>query len=48
MTCIAAFFIACTATVLIMAKCAKPGHEDADGFHAGHECSDYSEPDGNR
>ncbi len=42
---IAAFFIVCTAAVVILAKLAKPGFEDADGFHAG-EPPEHSDHDG--
>ncbi len=33
--------IMCVGILWIMCRFAKPGHEDADGFHDGHEHSDY-------
>lgn len=36
-----AFFIVCTVLMVILIKTAKPGWQDSDGFHAGHEHSDF-------
>jgi hypothetical protein len=32
----------------VMCRCAPYGWEDSDGFHEGHEHSDYTDPNGDR
>ena len=44
-TIIAAFLLACTTGFFVMIALAKPGWEDADGFHEGEQHTDY---DGDR